>query len=187
MKFLLDLLQSKGAVILSETVDGDLWENEGKLLEAHQADAIVNASGLGARELASDSTVHPARGGLLRLVNDGKVFEKVTFATVVNKAEKTDFSKLKKKQKKEGKDKEDCDIVFIVPRNDDILILGTFLELDEWTTDLTVESPIMRMMREKCEKFMPALRNARLDPEYPIAQGLRPLRKVMRELNVNRE
>ena len=35
----------------------------------------------------------------------------------------------------------------------------------------------MRIMREKCEKFMPALRNARLDPEYPIAQGLRPLRE----------
>ena len=100
MKFLLDLLQSKGAVILSETVDEDLWVNEGKVLEAHQADAIVNASGLGARELASDSTVHPARGGLLRLVDDGKDFEKVTFATVVNKAEKTDFKKRKKKQKK---------------------------------------------------------------------------------------
>ena len=177
MKFLLDLLQSKGVVTLSETVDGDLWENEGKLLETYRADAIVNASGLGARELASDSTVHPARGGLLRVMNDGQDFEKVTFATVVNKAEKTDFNKLKKKQKKEQKDKEDCDIVFIVPRNDDILILGTFLELDEWTTDLTVESPTIKMMREKCEKFMPALRNARLDPEYPIAQGLRPLRE----------
>ena len=35
MKFLLDLLQSKGAVILSETVTGDLWVNEGKVLEAH--------------------------------------------------------------------------------------------------------------------------------------------------------
>ena len=35
----------------------------------------------------------------------------------------------------------------------------------------------MRIMREKYEKFMPALRNARLDPEYPIAQGLRPLRE----------
>ena len=138
---------------------------------------IVNASGLGARELASDNTVHPARGGLLRLVNDGKDFEKVTLATVVNKIEKTDFNKLKKKQKNEEKDKEDYDIVFIVPRNDDILILGTFLELDEWITDLTLESPVMRIMREKCEKFMTARRNARLDHEYASAQGLRPLRE----------
>ena len=143
-------------------------------MEAHQADAIVNASGVGARELASDSTVHPARGGLLRLVNDGKDFEKVTFATVVNKAEETDFNKLKKKQKDEEKDKEDCDIVFIVPRNDDNVVFGTFCELDEWTTDLTLESPVMRIMREKCEKFMPALKSARLDPEYPIAQDDAP-------------
>lgn len=47
----------------------------------------------------------------------------------------------------------------------------------------------MKIMREKCEKFVPALRNARLDPEYPIAQGLRPLRegdvRVEREPRMN--
>lgn len=109
----------------------------------------------------------PARGGLLRVVNDGKDFKKITHAMVVNKAEKKD-----KKKKKT-----DRDIVFIVPRNDDILVLGTFLELDKWTTDLKVDTPIMQSMREQCEKFVPALKNARLDPDYPIAQGLRPLRK----------
>lgn len=177
MKFLLGLLQSKGVVLLSETIHGDLWENENRLLEAYQADAVVNASGLGARELASDNTVFPARGGLLRLVNDGTDFEKITHAMVVNKAEKADFNKLMKK-KVDKAEKEDCDVVFIVPRNDDILVLGTFIELDEWATDLTVESPVMQTMREKCEKFIPALKNARLDPEYPIAQGLRPLREM---------
>ena len=159
MKFLLDLLRSKGAVFRSEAVRGDLWENEERLLKLYQADAIVNASGLGARELASDHTIHPSRGGLLRVVNDGKDFERITHAMVVNK------------------DEGDCDIVFIVPRNEEILVLGTFLQLDEWTTDLTVDSPIMQIMREKCEKFMPALKNARLDPDYPIAQGLRPFRE----------
>lgn len=177
MKFLLGLLQSKGVVLLSETIHGDLWENENRLLEAYQADAVVNASGLGARELASDNTVFPARGGLLRLVNDGTDFEKITHAMVVNKAEKADFNELMKK-KVDKAEKEDCDVVFIVPRNDDILVLGTFIELDEWATDLTVESPVMQTMREKCEKFIPALKNARLDPEYPIAQGLRPLREM---------
>ena len=179
MKFLLDLLQSKGAVFLSQTVCGDLWENEDRLLQLYQADAIVNASGLGARELASDNAVLPARGGLLRLVNDGQDFERITHAMVVNKAEKSCCNKPlnKKKKKKEGKADKDCDIVFIVPRNDEILVLGTFLELDEWTTDLTVSSPVVQIMREKCEKFMPGLKNARLDPDYPIAQGLRPLRE----------
>ena len=73
-------------------------------------------------------------------MNDGKDFEKVTVATAVNKAEKTGFNKLKKKQKKKEKDKEDCDTVYIVPRNDDILVRGTFIELNKWTTDLTVVS-----------------------------------------------
>ena len=184
MKFLLGLLQSKGAVLLSEVIHGDLWDNESTILKTYHADAIVNASGLGARELANDSTVVPARGGLLRLVNDGKDFEKIAHAMVVNKDKKADFNTLKKKKTSKDK-KEDCDVVFIVPRNDDTLILGTFIELDEWALDLTVESPVMKIMREKCEKFVPALKNARLDPEYPIAQGLRPLREG--DVRVERE
>ena len=185
MIFLFDLLQNKGALLLSDTIHGDLWDNESRLLEAYQAHAIVNASGLGARELASDSTVIPARGGLLRVVNDGKDVERITHAMVVNKDKKADFNTLKKK-KKFGKDeKEDCDVVFIVPRNDDILILGTFIELDEWALDLTVESPVMKIMRAKCEKFVPALKNAGLDPNYPVAQGLGPLREG--DVRVKRE
>jgi D-amino-acid oxidase len=41
-------------------------------------------------------------------------------------------------------------------------------------------------MRERCEKFLPGLENAVLDPVYPFAQGLRPFRaknvRVEREL-----
>ena len=187
MRFLLGLLQSKGAVLVSDTIHGDLRDNESRLLETYQVDVIVNASGLGARELASDGTVFPARGGLLRLVNDGKDFERITHAMVVNKEKKADFHALKKKKgSKIGMDeKEDCDVVFIVPRNDDTLILGTFIEPDEWALDLTVDSPVMKTMREKCEKFVPALKHARLDPEYPMAQGLRPLREG--DVRVERE
>ena len=43
---------------------------------------------------------------------------------------------------------EDYIIVFMMPRNDDILILGTFSEFDRWETDLTPDTPIMRKMRE---------------------------------------
>lgn len=31
-------------------------------------------------------------------------------------------------------------------------------------------------MRSRCEAFLPDLKNARLDKEYPLAQGLRPFR-----------
>lgn len=41
-------------------------------------------------------------------------------------------------------------------------------------------------MRARCEEFLPDLKKARLDPEYPLAQGLRPFRgkniRVEREL-----
>ena len=72
---------------------------------------------------------------------------------------------------------EDYNIVFMMPRNDDILILGTFIDFDRWETDLTPDTPIMRKMREQCERVLPALKHARLDPDYPIAQGRRPVRK----------
>ena len=40
-------------------------------------------------------------------------------------------------------------------------------------------------MKARCEKLLPGLKNARIDSEYPIAQGLRPFRgniRVEREL-----
>ena len=40
-------------------------------------------------------------------------------------------------------------------------------------------------MRKRCEEFYPPLKNARLDPTYPLAQGLRPFRK--RNVRVERE
>ena len=77
-------------------------------------------------------------------------------------------------------------IVFIVPRNDNILILGGITQMDEWTLDLTLESPVIQRMYERCLEFLPSLRHARLDPTYPLAQGLRPFRganvRVEREL-----
>lgn len=41
-------------------------------------------------------------------------------------------------------------------------------------------------MRARCEAFLPDLKKARVDPDYPLAQGLRPFReenvRVEREL-----
>ncbi|KAK4695880.1 D-amino-acid oxidase, partial [Lecanoromycetidae sp. Uapishka_2] len=172
MRFLTNLVRCKGAQFQTETLGGDLREHEDELLAKYNVDAIVNASGLGARELASDLNVRPARGGLLRIINDGMDFEKITHALVVNNSEPEDYN-----------------IVFIVPRNDNILILGTFIEFDKWETDLTPDTPVMRTMRKQCESLVPALKKARLDPEYPMAQGLRPVRKgdvkIEREQGMN--
>lgn len=45
--------------------------------------AIVNATGLCAYELAGDKTVSPLRGALIRVINDGTKFPKVTEALCV--------------------------------------------------------------------------------------------------------
>ncbi|KAH8671411.1 hypothetical protein BX600DRAFT_480499 [Xylariales sp. PMI_506] len=83
-----------------------------------------------------------------------------------------------------------AEIVFIVPRNDNVLLLGGIAESHKWDLNLTLGSPIVKRMRQRCEAFFPALKNARLDPEYPLAQGLRPFRgtnvRVERELRRKR-
>ncbi|KAK1223277.1 hypothetical protein PQX77_013865 [Marasmius sp. AFHP31] len=78
------------------------------------------------------------------------------------------------------------EIVFIVPRNGNILLMGGFTEPHNWDLDLTLDSPVMQRMKARCEAFLMALKNARVDPDCPVAQGLRPFRgtniRVEREL-----
>ena len=168
MQFLMDLVQSKCATLVEDTIHGDLWEQEDQLLMKYKADVIVNATGLAARELASDLTISPARGAVLRVINDGSDFEKIHHAMVVATNIPGNYN-----------------LVFIVPRNDDTLILAVITQMDEWKLDLTVDSPIVQKMRRQCEEFVPELKKARLDPDYPLAQGLRPLRKE--EVRVEQE
>jgi glycine/D-amino acid oxidase-like deaminating enzyme len=77
------------------------------------------------------------------------------------------------------------EIVFIVPRNENILILGGCAEANQWDLDLSLDTPIVRRMLTRCQEFLPALQNARLDANYPLAQGLRPFRT--RNVRVERE
>ena len=110
MTWLRFLLATKGVQFVTARITGDLHSQEDKLLSQYNAHAIIHSTGLGGRELASDQTVYPLRGALIRVVNDGSKFPKVNEALVVaHDYEKRD---------------EDGGIVFIVPRNDRTLILG---------------------------------------------------------------
>jgi D-amino-acid oxidase len=166
MSWLMDFVKSKGATFITETIVGDLLDLEDELLERFNADVIVNATGLAGSELAGDSTCYPIRGALLRVINDGKDFPKVNDALIIT-ADTVN------------------EIVFIVPRNDNILLMGGCTEPHQWSLDLTLDSAIVQRMRTRCEEFLPDLKNARLDPEYPLAQGLRPFRE--RNVRVERE
>ena len=168
MAWLVDLVRRKGAKLVTRTIHGDLLHQEMTLREEFVADVIVNATGLAGTELAGDTSCYPIRGGLIRVINDGKDYPKVEQALTIS----ADAANVN-------------EIVFLVPRNDNILLIGGIAESNEWELDLTLESPIIQRMRARCEAFLPDLKRARLDPEYPLAQGLRPFRQ--RNVRVERE
>lgn len=160
MHWLMKLMMAKGAAFKTEIITSDLLALEPALLAKHNAVAIVNASGLGSRVLAADPTVYPLRGALLRLRNDGVTFPKVTAALTIS-ADAADDSN---------------GIVFLVPRNDNTLVLGGIAQPDVYALDLTPDDEVIRQMRARCEAFLPCLKDAELIGEYPFAQGLRPAR-----------
>ena len=166
--WLMELVQSKGAKLITETIHGDLFTQEDDLLTRFGANAIVNASGLGSLEIARDPTCYPLRGALIRLINDGKRFPKISAAMSISADAALDN-----------------EIVFLVPRNDNILVVGGVAQRDEWSLDLTLDSPVVKRMRKRCEAFIPSIKNARLDSDYPLAQGLRPGRE--QNIRVGRE
>ncbi|KAF7517921.1 hypothetical protein G7054_g13646 [Neopestalotiopsis clavispora] len=170
MVWLTDLVRRKGAEYVTETITEDLLGIEDDLRARFSADVIINCTGLQGELLAGDSTVYPIRGGLIRVINDGSDFPKVDAALTITADAVHDAN----------------EIVFLVPRNDNILLIGGIAEPQKRDLDLTLDSPIIRRMRERCENFLPSLKSARVDPDYPLAQGLRPFRgnnvRVEREL-----
>lgn len=169
MKWLMKLVTQKGAKLITRIITGDLFLQEDVLRAEYNVDVIINATGLAGTELAGDSSCYPIRGGLLRVINDGTDFPKLDHALTISADAVHDSS----------------EIVFIVPRNDHILLLGGVTEPHQTELSLTLDSAIIKRMRARCEMFLPGLKNARLDPEYPLAQGLRPFRQ--RNVRVERE
>lgn len=112
MEWLTELVAGKGAKYITETIFGDLLQAEDVLRARFKADAIVNCTGLGAESLADDKTVYPIRGGLIRVINDGVDFPKVEAALTItaDAAHSVD------------------EIIFLVPRNDNILLIGGITE-----------------------------------------------------------
>lgn len=169
MMWLMSLVHGKGAATVTETITGDLLDQEETLRTRFGADAIVNATGLAGTELAGDKSCYPIRGALIRVINDGRDFPKVESALTITADAMHDAG----------------EIVFLVPRNDNILLIGGITEPNESALDLTLDTPIVKRMRQRCERFLPSLKRARLDPTYPLAQGLRPFRA--RNVRVERE
>ena len=73
---------------------------------------------------------------------------------------------------------EERGFIFIVPRGDDLLVLGGLAEPDEWDLDIGLHNyePIRAMYR-RCLEFLPALADAEIDAAEPVRVGLRPFRR----------
>jgi glycine/D-amino acid oxidase-like deaminating enzyme len=162
MKFLMQLVADKGANFHTRTIEDDLLDIEEELLWTYKADIIINSVGL-AHKTAADDSSFPVRGALLRVINDGSSFPKIENATIIS-------AETKSGQIHQG-------MAFVVPRSDNILVLGSIEQPNETELSLTLESDAVKQIRRRCEDLLPVLRNAKLDPDYPLAQGLRPYRR----------
>ncbi|KAH6628818.1 FAD dependent oxidoreductase-domain-containing protein [Chaetomium tenue] len=167
MAYLMALVKAKGANLETRTFkeeEGTILKSGEQLLKDHHAHAIVNATGLGAGKLMDDTDVYPVRGGVLRVDNTRKgQFRHLNDAYLVP-AQK-DANEFPTKT------------IFIVPRSDDVLYVGSIIQPNNRDKNLTPASPEVEAMWDRAGDFIPRLRHAGLVPEYPFAQGLRPFSK----------
>ncbi|MEH2122219.1 FAD-dependent oxidoreductase [Nostoc sp.] len=157
MKWLLQQVKDIGCEIIQEKITVNLVQNEQELLRRFNAKAIVNCAGLGSIATTGDTSMYPLRGALVRVKNLGKV---VTDAHCISHEESSSNEQ---------------DIVYIVPRGDDLVVLGGLTQQDQWDTDLSLEVPIIRQMYDGCLEFLQELRELPLDEKEPVRTGLRPL------------
>lgn len=139
-----------------------LADLEQSLCDEYKACAIVNCSGLGSIELAGDLSMQPLRGALIRVLNDGSTMPRIAAAHCVANDDKVAHPQM----------------IYIVPRGPDHLLLGGFAELGEWDTNISLGNyaPI-RDILQRCHEFLPILKYAVIDESDPVNVGLRPYRK----------
>ena len=156
MKWLLQHAQNIGCDIVQEKITVNVIENEQELLRRFNAQAIINCAGLGSIVTTGDPSMHPLRGALVRVKNQGGV---VKDAHCISH---------------DRSSSDEQDIIFIVPRGDDLVVLGGLAQQDQWSTELSLEVPIIRQMYDGCLQFLEELRDLPLDSEEPVRTGLRP-------------
>lgn len=161
MIFLMALLGDKGAEF--ETVRLDKLDKKYLDSLGYHPDGVINATGLGARDLVGDQDVFPVRGAIKRMSN----------------AKHGDFDNLNQaylvpSQIDPHNPDDHIKTVFLVPRSDDILIVGSIVQPNINQLNLTANSPEVDKMWKRARTFLPSLQDAQPRPEYPLAQGLRP-------------
>ena len=164
MVFLMGLVESKGADFETKELKGSLQTLGPSLLEQYKAGAIINATGLGARDLVDDADVYPVRGAIKRISNNNtNRFEAFLEAYLV--------------PAQMGDDGQPTKVVFLVPRNDETLVVGSIIQPNNDQLNLAESSPDVDTMWDRACSFIPSMYDARNIQWYPLAQGLRPFTK----------
>jgi D-amino-acid oxidase len=160
MRWLSDEVRKAGCRVIERRLSGGLRDQVAALEREFGVSALVNCTGLGARELTGD-TISPLRGALIRVRNDGRAIPRITEAHCVAHQAASD----------------EPGFIFIVPRGDDMLVLGGLAEPGEWDLEIGLDNyePI-RAMLGRCLDFVPALAGAEIDAAEPVRVGLRPVR-----------
>ncbi|MDY7045980.1 MAG: FAD-dependent oxidoreductase [Bacillota bacterium] len=161
MKWLQEKVEKSNCDIIMKKIVGNLEQQEKNLKAEYQVDVIVNCTGLGAIELTDDDMT-PLRGALVRVVNDGQQFSKLDEAYCIS----------------HDGISEDPGFIFILPRGENMLLLGGLAELNKWDLEVNLENyqPIEEMYN-RCKSFFPPLEKAIIDSYEPVRTGLRPFRE----------
>lgn len=152
--------QRCGVAIIHRTVRGPLVSRQQQLCAEFGAEVIVNCTGLGSLELCPDTTMDPHRGAVLRVLNDGTTMPRINAVHAVAN----------------DPDTVGQNMIFIVPRGEDRLLIGGLVEPGEWGTDVNAEDQAIRDMLARAVEFLPALGDAQPDSADPLRVGLRPFR-----------
>jgi len=160
MQWLYEQVEESGCEVVERVITGDLCEQETSLKREYGVQAIVNCSGLGARELG-DKSLFPLRGALVRLRNAAQQLPRLMQAHCVSQDDGS----------------ADHGFVFIVPRGNDLAVLGGLAEPNQWKLEIGLDNyePVREMFR-RCIEFLPWLSQLSIDEGEPVRVGLRPFR-----------
>lgn len=159
----------KGAHIVQGAIRGLLTEQAQALKLTYGVQFIINCSGLGSVELAGDKGMFPMRGALLKARNDGSLFPKIDFCV---EGKFTSFGVDEAGQQILGH-------VYLFPRGEDHLMLGSLIQPNRWDHDLSLSAPYVQSMMRKCKELCPCL-HALKDSDCQVTVGIRPGRNEIR-------
>lgn len=159
LNYLRSRFEAAGGVIIEGRTVHDLSE------AFAVCDMVVNCTGLGARELAHDTSFRPTRGQVVRVKQNG--FTRVLIDDHGPRAHPYEPGKL----------------AYIVPRISDIILGGTAIA-DDTTADDDVKQKIdsdeVQAIIRRCAALAPEFANLAPDDILEVKIGLRPVRTDVR-------